>query len=333
MTLVTIATPIGPAHLHLIDQAREQARKQTVPCSFLHLVDERGEGPAHVRNRLLAAVQTPFVVFLDADDYLHPRAVFRMLAAYRPGSYVYGDHLDTVGPMVFDMDSRSIFEDGHHVVTTLLPVAEVRQTRGFRTDKIGFEDTDFYLMLASRGLCGRHVGDREPIMMYTNDGTVSAAAQAHPDFFRRLEEIYMAYENCNSCGGGRTAKMAPIGVRQEGDVLVRCRWGGNKPHVGKVTGRRYARNGNGKLAWVDPRDVAGGRYELVEQDLTTPVEPVTGAPELPEETPVELPEHFDRMTVKQLTALAAEHAVSLEGLSTPAELRARIRESLSLVAE
>jgi glycosyltransferase involved in cell wall biosynthesis len=64
---------------------------QTVDCAIETLVDYGGRGAGWARNRLLERVSTPFVVFLDADDYIEPNFVERCLAVWQPGRYVYTD--------------------------------------------------------------------------------------------------------------------------------------------------------------------------------------------------------------------------------------------------
>jgi hypothetical protein len=56
------------------------------------------------------------------------------------------------------------------------------------------------------------------------------------------------------CGELGPTPLRPPTLKQEGDVLVKCQWAGNKTFHGRVSGRDYPYNGNGKLAWIDPRD-------------------------------------------------------------------------------
>src|SRR5690606_17468536 len=107
---------------------------------------------AWARNRIVDTVNTPFLVFLDADDWLNPRYVEETLQAWEPGSYVYTD-------MFMQRDGKSVpvpaitcygfaAEQGEarfHHTTTLFPTEIYRKLGGMDETLFGGEDTDFYL--------------------------------------------------------------------------------------------------------------------------------------------------------------------------------------------
>jgi hypothetical protein len=162
--------------------------------------------------------------------------------------------------------------EAHNVVTSVIGKKTFDQLGGF-DEKIGvLEDTEFWLRAISRGVCG--IRCPHPLMTYTDEGQFSAEIHSHPQFKKLLLGLYERNPNmgCMGCDSTPSGMPEPKGARQEDDVLVICTWGGNRDHVGRVTGRVYFRNGNNMLAWVDPRDVAAAPelYKIVEQ-----VEPET----------------------------------------------------------
>lgn len=67
----------------------------------------------------------------------------------------------------------------------------------------------------------------------------------------------------------------PVGIKQDGDVLARALWAGNRKEHGKATGRHYPRMAFPGLTWVDPRDIR------VSPHLWQAVPQVEQEPELP----------------------------------------------------
>src|SRR5690606_30630957 len=132
----------------------------------------------------------------------------------------------------------------------------------------GLEDTDLFLRLLKRGLCGTKVA--VPLFRYGSEGQRSKQFYASPAFhaaMRRFNQVYKELDvsNCGGCGSGNNGPMGgvqyaydpdgPIGDPEPGDVLAVTLWGGNQRKLGRVTGRLYPRAGNGKRMWVSPRDI------------------------------------------------------------------------------
>src|SRR5512146_417934 len=91
MTNITVVIPIGPGHADIARRAIASVETQTERCALLPIYDPDGRGAGWARNQGLAKVSTPFVVFLDADDWLDPAFADRTLAVRRPRHYVYTD--------------------------------------------------------------------------------------------------------------------------------------------------------------------------------------------------------------------------------------------------
>jgi hypothetical protein len=282
--LVTICIPIGPGHEDVARRAMDSVKAQTVPVDGLAFHDRDGRGAGYARNQLLSKVATPYVAFLDADDWLEPQYAERMLAALREtevdGAYVYSDWYETTpaGNVVRTAPERCYcFDNGWqvHLVTALVPTAWARAVHGFDESLPGMEDTDFFHKLQEAGHCGRRVA--ECLLHYTENGKRSIAFRNAPDYLAVKEKIGRRYhrENMSCCGGQPVPNSGPFGERQPGDILARVSGPAFVRYVGRRSGRLYPPGiGHGALLWVDPADVEGdpARFQRVAQ----PVEPLPG---------------------------------------------------------
>lgn len=265
MTEVTFIIPIGPYHEHLADRAIESAQAQTVPSTVIYIHDRDGKGPSWARNRGLEKATTPFVVFLDADDWVEPDFVERCMVRWEPSHYVYTDWLKENGDYVKAYEEPWCEDLQWHPITALLPRAACDEVGGF-DDLPGGEDTEFYWALTRKVRCCPLV-QHEPLFHYGKDGRRSrewlgiTEGQGPVDFaqnenyIRHMQLIQQRYGVMGCCRDQLatvTSDHLPDGV----GVLARATWGGNKPVIGRATGIRYPRSGNNARLMVHPDDLA-----------------------------------------------------------------------------
>lgn len=259
---LTIAIPIGPGHEKFAEKAKQSVREQTIEVTGLALGDPTGNGAGWTRNRLLAQVQTPYVAFLDSDDWIEPNFADIMLQAIRQADtkYVYSGWFEEyppngakpVSPPVkcycFDNDWQV------HLVTAIVPTEWAKQVGGFDETLPGMEDTDFFHKLHEVGHCGLAINN--PLIHYSYGGRRSLAFQKRPDYYEIKERIGKRYhkESMSCCGGTPIINSNPGNERQEGDVLAHA-LGSALVTVGRQSRRIYPRAGYGALLWVDPRDI------------------------------------------------------------------------------
>lgn len=266
---LTFVIPIGPAHRHLAARAIKSAETQTVPCAVLSQIDEQQVGPGVLRNRLLAQVTTPFVSFLDADDWIEPDFAERTLAEYKHGggnAYIFTDWFKPSGEVVETPclsgpngevigapDKKPYCGGTWHPITTLLPTPWARAAL-FDEQLPAVEDTDFYLRLCTSFRCGHRLA--VPLFHYTPGGGRAARFRESADYDNTMRLLTARYGGQMGCCGDTPNPPVPVGERQPGDVLAMALWHGNRQEYGRVTQRFYPRISMPSTAWVDPRDVA-----------------------------------------------------------------------------
>jgi len=257
MAKVTVVIPVGPGHETLVKRASASVANQTIEALEITVYDHEGHGPGWARNYGLEQVTTDYVLFLDADDWLEPDALEKMLtlALQYPNRYVYSDWWRDNDIVETPITGFAWCGRTWHPISALVPTNWARQVEGFAEDLDGGEDTDFYLKLNSTYRCGMRLP--EPLVHYSPDGQRAKQFHENKDYFQsvmdKFTEKYGGKMAC--CGKTQVETDIPTGQRQEGDVLAAALWGGNRRERGRATGRRYPRTGNGKLVWVDPRDV------------------------------------------------------------------------------
>lgn len=314
MSDVAIIIPVGPAHLQskIYERAIASVEAQTIPTRYIVSPDPQGRGPAVVRNEALRQVDEKWTVFLDADDELEPEFVKHCLATRRawPNNYVFTDwyqngvHMRPPsypwcqltakstrgGQFVVGQNGINVWEGGTgwHVVTALLPTHWIRHIRGFdETMTEGGEDTAFYWKLTRAGCCGVHVPI--PLLHYHDEpGSRAKRWHDHPRFEHTMEAILSQYEGMmGCCGQSPKLSTAPVGAKQEGDILAISLWMGKRQEIGVITGRTYVNVGNYRPAWIHPADVsaAPGKFRAMTPPPPPPLPPQDDLPEIVEEPP------------------------------------------------
>lgn len=218
------------------------------------MVDEDNKGPGWVRNQLLKQVSSEFVVFLDADDWLEPTFNEECFKAYQPGKYVYTDWYKD-GEWVQTPD-KAWCDGTWHPITALIKTTDVRGVGGFDESLPAIEDTDFYMKLTRRYICGVRVP--RPLLHYGKEGRRAKAVHEDGSVNVLKDTVLMRYRNQMGCCGDmpKVDETIPIGEKQPGDVLAMAVWVGNRREYGRATGRRYPRMSNPKMTWVSPSDIA-----------------------------------------------------------------------------
>jgi glycosyltransferase involved in cell wall biosynthesis len=298
--LVSVIIPVGPGHDRYLIDALDSVQGQTLAqweCIVVNdgpkplacpghpwarvinplipLYDDQDTyaslGAGAARNRGLAAARAPLVLFLDADDLLHPRARESMVKAYaESGRYIYSDwatleddtRLD--GPIVthtvVEYDPQRMLHGLLHPVTALVETDHARVV-GWDEQLPAWEDWKFYIDLAVRGVYGQRLPF--PLLIYrtTTGARREAAKQDEQRLYAAIADQYAAYlsgeEPIMACCGGNgqiqaearsvLADLMPPGLAltseaPAGDV-ARVEFIGQQEgaqtYTGRVSGRHY----------------------------------------------------------------------------------------------
>lgn len=223
--MVTVVIPVGPGHVALLPHALRSCQQPGVErvivvndsgqALSVPSVDGGRRGVAHARNVGASFVQTPYIMFLDADDILTTNSAAVLLKGMQesPGAaYVYGDwwEQNANGTMLYKHASPQsrLMAGGIHPITCLLPT-KIAQAVPFESDVPGWEDWVYWLEVAAHGHCGQpipapvliyrqHTGlRREQSYLKGDDLIKSIRARFAP----RLAEVSFMARGCRGCGG------------------------------------------------------------------------------------------------------------------------------------
>lgn len=330
--LLSVVIPYIDSDAHLMKRAAASVAAQTVDviCIPVHDVDRRG--PQWARNHGLSLVETPFVTWLDADDWLEPDFAEKTLAAYRPNHYVVTDHWrGDVHQRHPDPLPRCGMYGNAGTVTRLIRTETARKVGGFNESLKRLEDTEFWLRVRAAGICAIHIP--EPLMQYSPGGARSTRHKDPAQLMNEINNLYLRY-NMACCGGDAVVRQAS-GKKQDGDVLAAAMWGGNRTVLGRRTGRQYPRTGNGKQLWVDPRDVDGELFVRVEE----PQEPISEEPlktggddenaTIIAKGREYIAQHLNALTKQEIADFATSYGLEISTSKTKDEMIAEVVDGLS----
>jgi glycosyltransferase involved in cell wall biosynthesis len=321
--VVSVVIPVGPGHADYLIDALDSVQAQTfvewecivvndgpkpletpghpwakVVNPLIPLYDEHSAyaslGAGAARNTGLRLARAPFVLFLDADDALHPRAIEELLKGYKKApraSYVYSDWATLADEKKFDSevtihtvndyDQGRMLEGLQHAVTALIETPAARAVGGFDEQLPAWEDWDFFIKLALAGYCGQRVA--QPLLIYRLDsGQRRTAAKAQEsELYAAIHDRYHTYitgeeQPMSCCNGNSTAiasnalaDLLPEGLAL-GEALpanengtIRMEYIGDQTGAQSYIGRgsgivyRAGREQGSRYHDVDPRDVEG----------------------------------------------------------------------------
>lgn len=270
--LVTIITPVGPRHAAHVRTAAASVQWQSLAHLCEHVIacdgsaevapmagpvtllpsDGERRGPAHTRNRALAAAHGLFILPLDADDYLLPHAVEILLREYSRGrfGYIYADAytLERDGRYIYrsapDYVQGDMARYNIHVVTALTPTKHWRAVGGWDERIDAWEDWTGHLRLAMAGICGHRIP--QPVFTYrVYEG--ERMTQFYGGAPEHMEAVWKLYRD------------------KEGRIPMRSCCGGDAPLA------QLAANAVAEAPLVDAAPMAGGlvRVEYIGDDRGT----------------------------------------------------------------
>ncbi|MEG4519845.1 MULTISPECIES: FkbM family methyltransferase [unclassified Microcoleus] len=153
------------------------------PQKSLRLIDKPNTGPADSRNVGVQQSSGKFILFLDADDKLHPKFIeecVEILLAKPKVGFVYTDvqHFGANCDLVVhgDFDANRFLRDNQAPATSLFRREIYEQVGGLKkVMKLGCEDWEFWVSAYEKGW----LGDRlpKPYLYYRQHGDGSSRTQ------------------------------------------------------------------------------------------------------------------------------------------------------------
>jgi len=289
--LVSVVIPVGPGHEKDVINALDSLESQTFrnweaiivwDCKeqpeihrafpfVRHVIvhgsdyDEEGYetitsvGAGAARNRGVELARAPFLLFLDADDWLYPKAIEKMLLAYSEEGQQVGVYSDYVNITIVDKElaKQAQYRDrlleynpetGDAVlymraadydwalasrqpdtahpynwcnITMLMPTSWHHEVGGFDKSMKALEDWDYYLRLSHLGKCFVHL--KEPLLVYgfLRGKRREWAGQNRENLLYYLQEKYKGVEKvrCRGCGQRRRPSL-PVSARLSQELEV-----------------------------------------------------------------------------------------------------------------
>lgn len=268
---ISVVIPVGPGHETTVIDALDSLEAQTfrkwevivvwdgarrddedfqrllTAYPYIRWVhNQQTMGAGYSRNRGAKIARAPFVVFLDADDWLYPKALERMLAAWDDQEAVI--FTDYVGKAIVD-DPRRLApnlqerlyswdqktqqaiigyrsanfeperaqrqpEDGqpYHwaLVTCLIPKAWHDAIGGFDEEMKTWEDVDYHWRMAMAGKCYHRLAEELVVYRFQTGQRRQLGLQEHTRLVEYLRAKYRSIDivGCNCGGNGRQATKA-----------------------------------------------------------------------------------------------------------------------------
>ena len=255
--------PVGPGHegelLNVFDSLEAQTfRRWEVICvwdtgnpatserykaafPYVRWLYTDHRGPGYARNRGAEAARGAFVLFLDADDWLYPECLAKMLRIWQEEqAIVYTDYVGkayiedrdflrkagaegrvrallpdnevVLGHRAFDFDCERVMRQPEvppYVfcnVTALIPKAWHADIGGFDESMPSWEDVDYHWRMARAGHCYVHLAEELMVYRFYTGGRRDAGLQQHKNLIQYIREKYEREQpvGCNGCGKGRT---------------------------------------------------------------------------------------------------------------------------------
>ena len=259
--IVSVIIPVGPGHEDTVINALDGLESQSFRKWEAIVVWDTGEecpdalrtaypyvrflhtdkkGPGFARNRGMEIARAPFTVFVDADDWLMPLALQRMLEAWNETeSAIYTDFeahaLGVTNPSKLRDEIKYYDErDGYAVISkkaldynwerahkqpekepyiwnlisTLFPTHWHDEIGGFDESMRSFEDWDYWLRMAMAGKPFARLPEEHVVYLYYSGYRREEGLKISRELLDYLHEKYQGVEKvgCRGCGSSPTTR-------------------------------------------------------------------------------------------------------------------------------
>jgi len=372
---VSVVIPVGPGHGKWLPSALNSLLGQTMRHWEAVVVDDTGEnetdgievvypfvkviktrgrtGAGAARNRGVKAASAPLIFFLDADDFISPNTLEKMLRLYAHHEgkyYIYTGWVGLEGAATklkqcneYNAEMWINDPEKSNAINMLMAKEDVLKVGGFDEKLKTFEDIDFVMKCATIGVHGMCLD--EPLYYYRLE-----TGQRRPEsidelkeFDAKLREKYRGVKMSKCCGGNAdafiAAKNAILGIKvaktkdptkpevKNMSTNVRMEFIGSEKGAQRFFGKyRGGNNNTNKFDDVSPADVAmmeaTGKWKTVER----PVMPDDLTLEF-EQAKAPAPEKVVKSSVE------IQEAANARIMAAKLEFQARIEKEVVLEAE
>lgn len=153
-SLLTVVTPTILGREAFLEECIASVEAQSPSVDHKIWLDLNREGPAAIRNKLVATVSTPWVLFLDDDDFLdddYCKTVLPFLTEEHDVVYTW---CKSSGPypvsLDFDFDPEGLLRDNYIPVTACVRVDKFREVGGF-PEGVAYEDWGLWVAILNSG--------------------------------------------------------------------------------------------------------------------------------------------------------------------------------------
>lgn len=293
---VSVIIPVTEKHAQILELAIESVAGQSFRNWELIVVDDSNGkvhsqyygklpfvnwsitnrcGPGAARNIGIYMAKAPLCLFLDADDYLHPDALLKMVGAYSKsdGRYIYTDwdFGDGVCKTSAEFEQESFLTGPRHPITALVPTNACKEVLFDETMKV-LEDWDFFARLVISGYHGYRLAEPLVYVSQTYSTRTPLALKDRAKWDTILNTKYVEANVMSCCGsdGGATLRakmdlgMIPSVQEPVSESVIRLEYTGTQK--GSVTyggpgitptGQRYPAGDNSMNKYINaqPEDV------------------------------------------------------------------------------
>lgn len=282
--LISVIVPVGVGHEEYLIDALDSIEAQTFRYWEMIVVNDTGHdlnlspwpfakvlktdggvGPGYARNYGTTVASAKFVVYLDADDYLHRDFLEYTYGAHKGGKeWIYTDFTAlengkfTDCPLK-DWDLERLYNKPAAGVTCLYPRQAWEDVKGFDHELL-HEDWDFHIRLALAGYCGVHL-PQQLFVYRKHTGTRRKAGREKRAKYTEIHALYTKEQimGCG-CGGRRRAIAHPLTRREQ---LAATRPVARVAHKKEWVPMRYTGKSTGMLTL---RGRQGRRYTFSDTD-------------------------------------------------------------------
>lgn len=196
---------LQPARIIVVDDASEDPETRRVLDDLNHdplvtvIRQTHNRGPSVARNRALAEVNESYVLPLDADDMLPPRALETMVTQLErapeeigfiyPNVQHFGNRNDYYAAPAYNLDV--LLDNNYCAASTLFDGRIFARGIRYAEDIVyGHEDWELILQLAEHGIQGQPASG--PTLLYRKRGfsRVNAAEYGSREFLKKIRELH-----------------------------------------------------------------------------------------------------------------------------------------------